>query len=397
MDNTLLFEPYKLGSQQLTNRMVMAPMTRTRTSTGDVPDVLMAKYYGQRASTGFMITEAVDVAPHSKGYLWTPGIYTNAQVEGWQRVTNEVHRNGGKIFIQIWHVGRMSHTSLMPDGEAPRGVTDEQAAGSEVFAHDADGKLTFVPASKPRQLRTDEIPGLVEDFKKAFINAGKAGFDGVEVHGANGYLFEQFMNSTLNTRDDQYGGQTPENRTRFLLEVIDTAIQALGSDKVGLRLSPFGHYNGIPKDPLVEETFFYLCRELDKRGISYIHLIYELMPAGNMQEVIHFKERHLPEEFVKKARNIFKGAIIWCGGFTKDSAQAALATGWADLIAFGRPFVANPDLVARFKNDWPLSEADRSAYYTRNGEIGYTDFPNFIPTPLPAACDNAPAKPPYAS
>jgi N-ethylmaleimide reductase len=372
-----LFESNKLGSHQIANRVVMAPMTRTRTSAGDTPNALMAKYYGQRASAGLIISEVTEIAPHGKGYLWMPGIYTAAQLAGWQLVTNEVHRHNGKIFMQIFHAGRMSHTSMMPEGQAPWGVTDEQAIGSDVFAHDAEGKLTFVRASKPRQLRTDELPALINDFKTAFSNVRKAGFDGVEIHGANGYLFEQFMNATLNTRNDQYGGQTPENRTRFLLEAVDAAITELGAGSVGVRLSPFGHYNSMPHDPLGEETFFYLCQELNRRGIAYIHLLYELMPTGNMQEAIFDEQRHLPDEFVKRTRNVFTGTIIWCGSFNKASAQAALATGWVDLIAFGRPFIANPDLVARFKSDWPLAVADRSAYYTRNGEIGYTDFPDF--------------------
>jgi N-ethylmaleimide reductase len=377
MKNITLFDPFKLGSQQLNNRVVMAPMTRTRTSAGDIPNAMMAEYYGQRASAGLIITEAVDVAPHSKGYLWTPGIYNDAQVSGWQLVTDEVHRHGGKIFAQIWHVGRMSHTSLMPGGELPWGATDEQATGSDVFAHDKEGKLTFVSASKPRKLRTDEMPGLIDDFRTAFKNVRRAGFDGIELHAANGYLFEQFMNAVLNTRDDQYGGQTLANRTRFLLEVVDVAIQELGPGSIGIRLSPFGHYNSIPHDPLGEETFFYLCHELQQRGIAYIHLLYELLPSGNMEQVAVFNEQHLPDDFVKKTREIFKGAIIWCGSFTKDTAQAALGTGWVNLIAFGRPFIGNPDLVARFKNNWPLTVADRSAYYTRNGETGYTDFPEF--------------------
>jgi N-ethylmaleimide reductase len=379
MKEFTLFDPNILGSHQLSNRMVMAPMTRTRTSPGDVPNAMMAKYYGQRASAGLIITEAVDVAPHSKGYLWTPGIYNETQVAGWKLVTGEVHRNGGKIFAQIWHVGRMAHTSLMPGGQSPLGVTAEQAIGSDVFAHDKDGKLTFVRASVPRPLRTEEIPGLVNDFKTAFHNAGKAGFDGIEIHAANGYLFDQFMNAVLNTRQDAYGGQTPQNRVRFLLEVVDAAIQELGAGSVGVRLSPFGHYNSIPQDPLGEETFFYLCHALQQRNIAYIHLLYELMPAGNMEQVTVFNERHLPDDFVKKTREIFNGAIIWCGGFTKDTAEVALKTGWVDLIAFGRPFIGNPDLVERFKNNWPLTVADRSAYYTRNGEVGYTDFPVFTP------------------
>lgn len=368
-----------LGSQQLSNRVVMAPMTRTRTSPGDVPNALMAKYYGQRAGAGLIIAEATDVAPHSKGYLWTPGIYADEQVEGWKLVTDAVHANGGNIFLQIWHVGRMSHVSLMPGGQQPWGVTGEQAVGSDVFAHGSDGKLTFVAASKPRQIGTDEMPGLLEDFRRAFQNVKKAGFDGIELHAANGYLFEQFMNSTLNTRTDGYGGQNLENRTRFLLEVVDIASEILGADKVGIRLSPFGHYNSIPADANAEATFFYLCSALNRRGIAYLHLLYQLLPAGNMQEVTKFEETNLPDEFVAKVRHTFHGAIIWCGSFTKESAEQALATGWADLIAFGRPFIGNPDLVARFKNNWPLTVADRSVYYTRNAEKGFTDFPAFLP------------------
>ncbi|KIC93555.1 alkene reductase [Flavihumibacter solisilvae] len=377
MNNISLFDSFYLGAIQLANRVVMAPMTRTRTSPGDVPNTMMAEYYGQRAGAGLIIAEATDVAPHSKGYLWTPGIYTDAQVDGWKLVTNEVHRNGGKIFLQLWHVGRMSHVSLMPGGQAPWGVTVEQAIGSDVFAHDASGKLTFVRASKPRQIRTNEINGLINDFRQAFRKAAKAGFDGIELHAANGYLFEQFMNAALNSRTDQYGGQSLENRTRFLLEVVDAAIEELGAGKVGIRLSPFGHYNSMPDDVLFEETFFHLCNELNRRGIAYIHLLYQLLPKGNMQEVTKFEEMHLPDEFVATVREIFKGAIIWCGGFTKESAQSALANGNVDLIAFGRPFIGNPDLVARFQNDWPLVVADRSAYYTRNGLVGYTDFPNY--------------------
>ncbi|WP_353718946.1 alkene reductase [Dyadobacter sp. 676] len=284
-----------------------------------------------------------------------------------------------RSFLQIWHVGRMSHVSLMPDGQQPWGVTGEQATGSDVFAHGSDGRLTFVPASKPRQIGTDEIPALLEDFRWAFQNAAEAGFDGIELHAANGYLFEQFMNSTLNTRTDRYGGQTLENRTRFLLEVVDIAGEILGADKIGVRLSPFGHYNSIPADPHAGETFFYLSGELDRRGIAYLHLLYQLMPAGNMEEVTKFEETNLPDYFVKKVRDEFRGAIIWCGSFDKETAERALATGMVDLIAFGRPFIGNPDLVARLRNNWPLTVADRSVYYTRNGETGFTDFPNFAP------------------
>jgi N-ethylmaleimide reductase len=372
-----LFDPYELGDKRtLKNRIVMAPMTRTRTSVGDVPNALMARYYGQRASAGLIITEATDVSPRSKGYAWTPGIYTDAQIQGWRLITDEVHRNGGAIFLQIWHVGRMAHTSMMPSGEPPWGATDERAGESDVFAHSIDGKLTFVRASIPRQIGTEEIPGLVNEFTIAFRNAKLAGFDGVEIHGANGYLFDQFMNSTLNKRTDIYGGQTPQTRTRLLLEVVDAAIRELGADKVGVRVSPFGKFNSMPADPHVEETLLYLCDELSRRGIAYLHIVYQLMPAGNVEDS-EFNDANLSDDLVWKIRHAFRGALIWCGGFTKGIAQAALDEGWADLIAFGRLFIANPDLVARFRNDWPLADADQAALYTRNGEKGYTDFPQF--------------------
>lgn len=374
-----LFDAYTFGDKvTVTNRIVMAPMTRTRTSDGDVPNALMAKYYAQRASAGLIVTEATDVSSHSKGYARTPGIYTKAQVDGWKLVTREVHRSGGKIFLQVWHVGRMAHTSLMPNGQAPWGVTDEKASESDVFAHDADGKLTFMRASTPRQIRTEEISELLKEFTLSFKNAKLAGFDGVEIHAANGYLFDQFMNSTLNTRDDSYGGKTPQSRTRFLLEVIDSAIRELGTHNVGVRVSPYGRYNSMPADPHVEETLLYLCNELTLRKTAYLHLLYQLMPAGNMQDS-EFNEAHLSDDLVRKVRQAFHGALIWCGGFTQRTAQNALDTGFVDLIAFGRPFIANPDLVVRFKNDWPLAHADRSVLYTRRGETGFTDFSNFIP------------------
>jgi N-ethylmaleimide reductase len=376
-----LFDTHVLGGKHiLNNRVVLAPMTRTRTSEGDVPNALMAAYYAQRASAGLLVTEATDISPRGKGYALTPGIYTQAQLRGWRLVTDEVHRHAGKIFLQLWHVGRMSHTSFMPDGEAPWGVSDEQASQSDVFAHDADGKLTFARASPPRQIGTDEIAIVVNEFAEAFRNADSVGFDGVEIHGANGYLFDQFMNSTLNTRSDPYGGQTPQTRTRLLLEVVDAAIQELGADRVGVRVSPYGRYNSMPADAHVEETLLYLCEELSRRNVAYLHLVYQLMPAGNMEDG-DFNQANLSDDLVRKVRASFHGTLIWCGGFDKSTAQAALNTGWTDLIAFGRPFIGNPDLVARLQHDWPVVEADASAYYTRDGAKGYTDFPAFAALP----------------
>jgi N-ethylmaleimide reductase len=337
----------------------------------------MATYYAQRASAGLIVTEATDVAPSSKGYAMTPGIYTEAQRQGWRLVTDQVHRNDGTIFLQLWHVGRMAHPSLMPGGEDPWGVTEERAENSQVFAHGPDGKLGFVRPGTPRRLRTDEVSALVGVFAQAAANARQAGFDGVEIHAANGYLFDQFMNSVLNTRTDRYGGSTVEDRTRFLMEVVEAAVRELGPGRVGVRLSPFGKFNSMPADPFAEDTLLYVCEQLGRRGVAYVHLVYELMPEGNM-ETAEFQPRHLDHALLAQVRAAFPRTIIWCGGFTNlNSAQAALDTGLVDLIAFGRPYIANPDLVERLEHGWPLAEADPSTYYTRRGEVGYTDFPTY--------------------
>jgi N-ethylmaleimide reductase len=373
-----LFDPQSLrGAVVLKNRIVMAPMTRTRTSEGDLPNALIATYYGQRSSAGLIVTEATDVAPSSKGYLFTPGIYTRAQMEGWRLVTDEVHRNGGKIYLQLWHVGRMAHPSILPNGQAPLGVTAQRAEHSDVFAHGADGKLRFIRAGRPRQIDTAEIAALVDTFAEAFAAARRAEFDGVEIHAANGYLFDQFMNSVHNTRIDRYGGLPVENRTRFLMEVVDAAVHELGQGRVGVRLSPFGKYGSMPTDPLAGETALYVARQLSNRGVGYIHLLYQLMPSGNAQDS-EFKGPHLDNTFLAEIRAAFAGAIMWNGGFdNRAKAQAALDTSLVDLIAIGRPFIGNPDLVERLRNGWPLVEADRSTYYTRRGEVGYTDFPAY--------------------
>jgi N-ethylmaleimide reductase len=375
-----LFDAQTLGGTvPLKNRIVMAPMTRTRTTDGDIPNASMATYYGQRAGAGLIVAEATDVAPSSNGYARTPGIYTQAQLQGWRLVTDEVHRKGGTVFVQLWHVGRMAHPSLMPNGEAPWGVTDQQAENSDVFAHDAEGKLGYMRAGKPRQLETDEVSTLVGTFTQAFVNARQSGFDGVEIHAANGYLFDQFMNSVLNTRTDRYGGATLQDRTRFLLEVVDAAVRELGPGRVGVRLAPFGLFNSMPEDPLTEETLLYVAEQLGLRGVAYMHLVYELMPKGNM-ETADFKKHYVDRAFLEKVRAVFPGSIIWCGGFTdREGAQAALDTGLVDLIAFGRPFIGNPDLADRLQHGWPLTEADRSTYYTRRGELGFTDFPAYLP------------------
>ena len=378
-----LFDPYDLGPVYLKNRIVLPPMTRTRTSEGDlptdgdVPNELMATYYGQRADAGLIITEATDVDQSGHGYARTPGIHSEAQMRGWRLVTAEVHRHGGTVFMQLWHVGRLAHSSILPNRQAPVGVTEQRAEGSEVFAHGPDGRLRFMPADTPRPLSTEEVSAMVGTFAKAAANARTVGFDGVELHAANGYLMEQFMSSVLNTRTDRYGGASMEDRTRFLMEVVDAVVAEFGQGRVGVRLSPFGKYGSMPTDPLTEETFLYVVEQLGRRGVAYIHLLYELLPEGNMETGV-FKPRCLDHALLAKARAVFPGAFIWCGGFNdRERAQASLDTGLVDLIAFGRPYIANPDLVERLKNGWPLAVADRSTYYTRNGELGYTDFPTY--------------------
>src|SRR6201991_3766425 len=284
-----LFETQLLGGPiRLSNRIAMPPMTRTRTSEGDLPtdgdlpNELMATYYGQRASAGLIIAEATDVDQSSHGYARTPGIHSEAQMQGWRLVTDEVHCRGGTIFVQLWHVGRLAHSSILPNGQAPVGATTERAETSQVFAHGPDGKLQFMPPDTPRALSTDEVAAMAGTFAKAAANARAAGADGVEIHGANGYIFEQFMNSVLNKRTDRYGGDV-EGRTRFLMEVVDAVVAECGPGRVGVRLSPFGSYGDIPKDPLAEETFLYVVEQLGRRGVAYVHLLYELLPTGNME------------------------------------------------------------------------------------------------------------------
>ncbi|TPN48341.1 alkene reductase [Mesorhizobium sp. B1-1-4] len=378
-----LFDSFDLGPVHLTSRIVMPPMTRTRTSEGalptdgDLPNELTVKYYGQRASAGLIISEVNDVDQSSHGYARIPGIHSEAQKQAWRPVTEEVHRQDGTIFMQLWHVGRLAHSSLLPNGQAPVGVTAEQAVGSEVFAHGPDGRLRFMAAETPRPLSTEEVTAMVGTFAKAAANAREVGFDGIEIHAANGYLIEQFMNSVLNTRTDRYGGGSMEDRARFLMEVVDAVVAEFGAGRVGVRLSPFGKYGSMPADPLVEETFLYIVEQLGRRGVAYVHLLYELLPDGNMESAT-FEARHLDHDMLAKARASFPGAFIWCGGFNDvERAQAALDTGLVDLIAYGRPYIANPDLVERLRSGWPLAVADRSVYYTRNGEVGYTDFPTY--------------------
>ena len=361
-----LFEPFQLGdSISLKNRVVMAPMTRCRSGDGDIPTSLMATYYSQRASAGLIITEGTPVSPKARGYLWTPGIYTQEQIDGWTQVSSAVHQNDGQIFMQIWHVGRISHQSLQPDAAMPEGPTDDLSSETVCFALDEDGNPGNVPTSRPKAIDAEGIERIKDEFTQAALNARQAGMDGVEIHGANGYLFDEFLSSIINTRQNDYGGSI-ENRCRFLLEVVDSVSDAIGAERTGVRISPNGRFNDIPEDPEMEATFIFLSRELSQRGIAFLHI--------NDQGT--FGLPSIPEGFVPKIRNAFAGPIILCGGYNAQSAQHAIDQGIAELVAFGVPFIANPDLPARLEHGWPLNEADRDSFYGGD-EKGYTDYPNY--------------------
>jgi N-ethylmaleimide reductase len=347
-----LFSPVQVGPYALPNRIVMAPMTRNRAGAGNVPTDLMTLYYTQRSSAGLIVTEATQVAQEGQGYISTPGIHSDAQVEGWRKVTGSVHARGGKIFLQLWHVGRVSHTLFQPDGGAP-------VAPSAILL---EGQ-TFTPEgpkpfSAPRALETSEIPGVVAQFADGARKALEAGFDGVEIHGANGYLIDQFLRDGTNRRTDVYGGPV-ENRARFLLEVTEAVGGVWGADRVGVRLSPTGTFNGMSdSDPA--RTFGYATRELDRFGLAYLHVV---EPIGS------------PEPWVGPLlREAFRGPFILNGGFNRETANAALAEGKADLISFGSLYLANPDLPERFAEGAPLNTPDQKTFYGGDHR-GYTDYP----------------------
>lgn len=353
-----LFTPFTAGDIALSNRIVMAPLTRDRADdvTGEVND-LHVEYYRQRATAGLIITEGAQISPQGKGYIQTPGIHTEAQVAAWKKVTDAVHEAGGKIVIQLWHVGRISHTSLQPDGQVPV-APSAIPAGVKTFTQKG-----FEETSTPRALRLDELPGIVADYRKAARLAVQAGFDGVEVHGANGYLLDQFLKTGSNHRDDAYGGSV-ENRARLLLEVMEAVADEIGGGKVGLRLSPFSPANGISDaDPMA--TFSYVVPQLNRFGLAYLHMV-EGATGGS---------RELAEgESIPALRALFEGPYMANNGYDRQMALDAVDSGAADLVAFGRPFIANPDLVARLEQDAPLNEPDRSTFYG-GGAKGLIDYP----------------------
>lgn len=358
MKNAKLFSPYKLGSIELKNRIVMAPMTRSR-AIGNIPNKLMAEYYEQRAGAGLIITEGTSPSPNGLGYSRIPGIYSETQVEGWKRTTDAVHSKSGKIFVQLMHTGRISHQANMSEGAVIIAPSAVKPSGQ--MWTDTSGLQDF---PIPKEMTSEEIKQTKQEYIFAAANAMKARFDGIELHGANGYLIEQFLSPVSNKRNDNYGGSI-ENRCRFLLEIAEDAIKAIGKDRVGLRLSPYGVASDMPYYPEIEDTYKYLAEKLNAIGILYIHLVdHSAMGAPEV-----------PLEIKKAIRKRFEHTLIFSGGYTMERAENELENGIANLIAFGRPFINNPDLVERFANGWPLSnELDMNTFYTP-GEKGYTDYP----------------------
>ncbi len=363
-----LFQPLRLGPYRLANRIVMAPLTRSRAGADGVPRPLMAEYYAQRASAGLIIAEGTNISPQARGYAFTPGLYTEAQVEAWKAVTGAIHAKGGRIFVQLWHVGRVSHPSLQPGGAPPVAAS---AIRPKTTSFTQDG---FQPCLTPRALETGEIPGIVEQYRQAAQNALAAGFDGVEIHAANGYLIEQFLRDSANKRTDAYGGSR-ENRARFLLEATQAVVGACGSERVGIRLSPLSTVNDSGPDSDPEQTYAHAVERLNEFGLAYLHVI-EGMTQG---------PRTVPGGFdLQILRRSFEGRYIANNGYDLALALEARRRDLADLIAFGRLYIANPDLVERLRLGARLNVPDRATFFG-GGAAGYTDYPFLTPAERGAA------------
>jgi N-ethylmaleimide reductase len=365
----LLFQPVRLGTYALPHRIVMAPLTRSRArQPGNVPTPLNASYYAQRASAAFIISEATQVSMQGQGYAWTPGIHSREQVEGWRLVTDAVHQAGGRIFQQLWHVGRISHPALQPDKMLPVAPSAIKPSG-QAFIENEKGEGALVPFVAPRALQIEEMPYLVQQYVRGAKNALRAGFEGVEIHAANGYLLDQFINSRTNHRDDRYGG-TVENRARLLLEVVEAVSDVWGRDRVGVRLSPLGSFNDIGDDD-PETTFGQIATELSASRLAYLHIVNPAMSA--LERGIEPDRRAMA--MVNLIREKYRGTLIIAGGFDYETAEQWLKQGRAELIAFGRKFLANPDLPERFRLRAPLNPDDPTTYYG-GGAKGYTDYPS---------------------
>ncbi|WP_349777731.1 alkene reductase [Xanthomonas sp. WHRI 6108] len=357
MTHPLLFEPYALGALTLANRIVMAPLTRNRAGAGLVPSALAATYYAQRASAGLLITEATQISPQAQGYQDTPGLYTPEQIAGWRAVTDAVHAKGGRIFVQLWHVGRVSHVDLQPGGAAPVAPSAIRAA-TKVFVNNG-----FADVSEPRALELHELPGIVDDFRQAAANAIAAGFDGVEIHGANGYLLEQFIKDGANQRTDAYGGSI-ENRARLLLEVVAAVSKEIGADRTGVRISPVSPASGISgSEP--QPHYDYIAEQLDALGIVYLHVVEGA--TGGPRDAAPFDYAALRSKFTR--------TYLANNGYDLELANAQLRAGNVDLVAFGRPFISNPDLVERLHTGAALAPLNPATLYGGGAE-GYIDYPS---------------------
>ncbi|MGE7157370.1 alkene reductase [Methylorubrum rhodesianum] len=374
MSREILFESTQLGPYTLKNRIVLPPLTRSRSSQpGNIPNDLMADYYRQRAGAGFMVTEGTQIEPRGQGYAWTPGMHSSEQVEGWRKITAAVHAEGSIIFAQLWHVGRVSHHSLQPGGAAPVAPSAIAADNVKVFVETGPGQGALTEPSVPRALTTAEVKELVQLYAQAARNALDAGFDGVELHCANGYLVNQFISAHTNRRTDEYGGPL-QNRLRFLHEVVQAVADVVGKERIGVRFAPLFAsteedrvYLGLVEDD-PHETYIKAIKVLEQVGIAYVSLA----------EADWDNAPELPETFRNDVRSNFSGKVLYAGKYTVERGVRVVKAGWGDLIAFGRPFIANPDLPERIAQGWPLNAVDPATMYGGTDK-GYTDYPSYRP------------------
>ncbi|HDR9881369.1 TPA: alkene reductase [Burkholderia cenocepacia] len=365
-----LFQPIKLGAFELKHRVAMAPLTRSRAGQpGNVPTAMNVEYYRQRASAALIVTEATQISQQGQGYAWTPGIYTEAQIEGWKAVSQAVHEKDGTIFLQLWHVGRVSHPVFQPGGELPVAPTAMPVPG-QTFIIDEHGNGVWGEIPIPQELTIEGIRAIVADYRRAARNAMYAGMDGVEIHAGNGYLIDQFINSNSNHRTDDYGGSV-ENRARLLLEIVEEVVDEIGAERVAVRVTPMGRFMGMG-DATPEATFGYIVKKLNDWSLAYLHLqepgVIDAVPGENIDP--------RSDEIILQLRNQYRGVLMLAGGYTSETAEQAIANGRADLIAFGRLFLANPDLPARIKQRLPMNAPDPASFFGGDSR-GYTDYPAY--------------------